>query len=88
MVVVAACVVVVVVGACVVVVVVGDGVIEKPHPLALQSCAPVGVQIDRPLGSKRLLIESPIEADVAVATALKVTRATLTTPDGLARLAL
>jgi len=40
------------------------------------------------LGSKRLLIESPIEADVAVATALKVTRATLTTPDGLARLAL
>ena len=71
-------------GPCVVVVV--GGVIEKPQPLTLQSCAPAGLQIDAPLGSNMLLITSPIEA-VEGATALKVTRATLTTPVGVARLA-
>jgi len=91
-VVVGACVVVVVVGACVVVVVVVDvvvvlgGVIERPHPIALQSCGPASLQIDAPLGSNRLVIASPIEAGVAAATALKVTRATLTTPVGAVRL--
>jgi len=86
-VVVGACVVVVVVGACVVVVVVVvGGVIERPHPVALQACAPAGIQIGALLVSNRLLIASPIEAGDAAATALKVTMATLTTPVGPVRL--
>ena len=68
------------------VVVVLGGVIERPHPIALQSCGPASLQIDAPLGSNRLVIASPIEAGVAAATALKVTRATLTTPVGAVRL--
>ena len=78
-VVVGAWVVVVVVGAWVVVVVAG-GVIERPQPIALQTCGP---QIELVLVSTRLLIASPIEAGVAAATALKVTMATLTTPVGM-----
>jgi len=66
------------------VVVVAGGVIERPHPIALQACGP---QIELLLVSNRLLIASPIEAGVAAATASKVTMATLTTPVGPVRLA-
>ena len=80
--------VVVVVGACVVVVVVGGGgVIENPQPLAVQVCAPDGMQTGKSLGSNRLLMVSPTDADVAGATGSKVIRATLTTPVGAPRLA-
>ena len=91
---------VVVVGGCVVlvvvvgggvvvvvdVVVVAPGVIKRPHPIAVQACGPVGIQIGALLVSNRVLIASPIEAGDAAATALNVTIATLTTPVGPLRL--
>ena len=64
-------------------VVVGAGVIETMHPVALQLCGPVGMQIAMSWVSNRLLIPSPIAAGLAAACAANVTMATLTTPVGV-----